>query len=176
MKLGLLSVAVVLLSSALAHASLYEERARQVQIQNQNAEIARVNRHYDAVERRFMANFEAFAKKYGPFQGTPECRDRNATSGSARGSRQACGSSLCVNVLGSSGDARYETSVISVDVYRKYEMIQSCEVTIRNGLPCSVGYIHGRKDGWMVGFGGTCIDSQNQVHQVQVPFRNIKFD
>lgn len=159
-------------SFAGAAPSLYQERARELQLRNEQANVARVNQHYDAVERRFMLNLEAFAQKFG-MQGEPRCTSRDSGGGWGSGYRQTCGNWLCINVVDNGG--RSKADAMSVDIYRKYEMVSGCEVVLNSGEACSIGYIHSQKDGWMTGFGGTCIDGNGNARTLKVPFRNIKF-
>lgn len=172
-----IALLVPVLTTAAAHASLYEERARPLAQAQRNSQIARVNQHYDKVQERYLLNLARFGAANSGFASTPECRDRNGDSrgGGWRTTRQVCGSQICVNVFGSQGDGRDQSDIISVDIYRKYEMIDSCEVVLRNGLACRVSYNHSPKDGWMTGFGGTCIDGNGQARQLSVPFKNVKF-
>ncbi len=165
-----LMIATLFPAFAIASPSLYQQRARELQQRTQQASVARINQHFDLIERRFMLNLEAFAQKFG-IQGEPQCRSREASRWGNY--RQICGHWLCINVADSGG--RSQTSIMSAEVYRDSELPSGCEVVLNSGEACAIGYLHSPKDAWMTGFGGTCIDGAGQARTRQVPFRNVKF-
>lgn len=158
----------IILSAALAHADLYQDRMRATaERQNQNTAQDLISRYKKAEVKR-VNEIIAFGRTFSGYAAAPECEDygyRSNSSSWRTTTYQSCAGNFCVNVK--SGGASYagrENDANYVQ-FALFDMgIRSCRVELKNGLACEISYMVNAD-----AFGGNCIDANGRQRILKLP-------